>query len=77
MQVQDDQHDYHMLEACHPLEDTVHVKIFRSRGSPILVYGGASCESSPSETRSRKVVHLEKMKIVIFDLKWIMRKAKV
>ena len=42
--------------------------------SPILVYGGAICESSPSEAQSRKVVHLEEMKIVFFDLKWIMRK---
>ena len=45
--------------------------------SPILVYGGATCESSPSEAQSRKVVRLEEMKIVIIDLKWIMRKAKV
>ena len=31
--------------------------------------------SSPSGAKSRKVVHLEKIKIVIVDLKWIMRKA--
>ena len=42
-----------------------------------MVYRGATSESSPSEAQSRKVVHLEKMKIVIVDLKWIIRKAKV
>ena len=77
MQVQDDQHDYHMLEACHPLEDNGHVKVCRNRGSSILVYGGATCESSPSKVQSRKVVNLEKMKIIIDDLKWIMHKEKV
>ena len=35
---------------------------------PILVYGGASCESSPSKAQSREVVRLEEMKIVFFDL---------
>ena len=44
--------------------------------SPILVYGGATCESSPSEAQSRKVVRLEEMKIVFFDLKWINAQAK-
>ena len=44
--------------------------------SPILVYGGASCESSPSEAQSRKVVRLEEMKIVIIDLKWINAQGK-
>ena len=44
---------------------------------PILVYGGASCESSPSEAQSRKVGRLEEMKIVFIDLKWIKCKAKV
>ena len=45
--------------------------------SPILVNMGATCESSPSEAQSRKVVRPEEMKIVIIDLKWIKRKAKV
>ena len=31
---------------------------------------GASCESSPSEAQSRKVVRIEEMKIVFIDLKW-------
>ena len=39
--------------------------------SPILVYEGATCGSSPTEAQSRKVVHLEEMKIVFIDLKWI------
>ena len=43
---------------------------------PILVYGGASCESSPSEVQSRKEVHLEEMKIFIIDLKWINGQGK-
>ena len=30
--------------------------------SPILVYGGAICKSSPSGAQSRNVVHLEKVK---------------
>ena len=44
---------------------------------PILVYGGASCDSSPSEAQSRKVVRLEEMKIVFVDLKWINAQGKV
>ena len=43
---------------------------------PILVYGGASCESSPSKAQSRKVVRLEEMKIVFIDLKWINAQGK-
>ena len=43
---------------------------------PILVYGGASCESSPSKAQSRKVVRLEEMKIVFVDLKWINAQGK-
>ena len=57
----------------------------------MLAYGGATCESSPSDAQSRKVVRLqemkiaqsrkvvllEEMKIVFIDLKWIKRKAKV
>ena len=52
------------------------VKICRRGASPILVYGGATCESSPSEAQSRKVVRLEEMKIVFFDLKWINAQGK-
>ena len=44
---------------------------------PILVYGGASCDSSPSEAQSRKVVRLEEVKIVFIDPSGLMRKAKV
>ena len=44
--------------------------------SPILVHGGATCESSPSEAQSRKVVRLEGMKIVFIDLKWINAQGK-
>ena len=65
-----------MLEACHPLEDNGQVKICQRRGSPILVYGGATCESSPSEAQSRKVVRLEEMKIVFVDLKWTNAQGK-
>ena len=43
---------------------------------PILVYGGASCESSPSKAQSRKVVRLEEMKIVFIDPKWINAQGK-
>ena len=50
---------------------------YLDRVSPILVYGGAICEASPSEAQSRKLVCLEEMKIVFIDLKWIKRKAKV
>ena len=85
--------DIHMLESrlreekkkefvlikakCGLINTLVQVKICRRGVSPILVYGGATCESSPSEAQSRKVVRLEEMKIVFFDLKWIMRKAKI
>ena len=44
--------------------------------SPILVYGGATCEDSPSEAQSRKVVCLEEMKFVIIYLKWIHAQGK-
>ena len=44
--------------------------------SPILVYGGATCESSPSEAQSKKVVRLEEMKIVFIDLNWINAQGK-
>ena len=43
---------------------------------PILVYGGVSCESLPSEAQSRKVVRLKEMKIVIIHLKWINAQGK-
>ena len=62
---------------CVLINTQVEVKIRRRRSSPILVYGGASYESSPSEAQSRKVVQLEVVKFVIIELKWIMRKAKV
>ena len=48
----------------------------RKSVSPILVYGGAICESSSSEAQSRKVVRLEEMKIVFIDLKWINAQGK-
>ena len=78
VQVQDDQHgDISCLKLDIHLKTMVVWRFCRRRGSPILVYGGATCESSPSGAQSRKVVQLEKAKIVIIDLKWIMRKAKV
>ena len=43
---------------------------------PILVYGGATCESSPREAQSRKVVRLEEIKIVFIDLKWFNAQGK-
>ena len=43
---------------------------------PILVHGGASCDSSQSEVQSRKVVRLEEMKIVFIDLKWFNAQGK-
>ena len=44
--------------------------------SPILVYGGAIYEASPSKAQSRKVVLLEEMKIIFIDLKWINAQGK-
>ena len=52
-----------------------HVKICLCGASPILVYGGATCESSPKRNQ-REVVHLEEMKIVFIDLKWINAQGK-
>ena len=43
------------------VEDDVMVIVIKIRQkcvSPILVYGGAICESSPSGAQSRKVIHL-------------------
>ena len=65
-----------MLGSCQPFEDKGQVKFCLCGASPILVYGGASCEPSPSEAQSRKVVRLEEMKIVFFDLKWINAQGK-
>ena len=53
-----------------PIED------LSKSASPVLVYGGAISESSPSEVQSRKVVRLEEMKIVFIDLKWINAQGK-
>ena len=61
---------------CGLINNQVQVKICRRSASPVLVYGGASCESSsPSEAQSSKVVHLEEMKIVFINLKWINAKG--
>ena len=66
--------EYVLIKAkCELINTQVQVKICRRGASPILVYGGATCESSPSGAQSRKVV----MRIVFIDLKWIKRKAKV
>ena len=63
--------DYVLIKAkCGLINTQVHVKICRRVISPSCVWG-ASCESSPSEAQSRKVVRLEEMKIVFIDLKWI------
>ena len=70
--------EYLFIKAkCGLINSQVQVKIYQRGASPILVYGGATCESSPSEAQSRKVVCLEEMKIIFIDLKWIKRKAKV
>ena len=70
--------EYLLIKAkCGLINSQVQVKICQRGASPILVYGGATCESSPSEAQSRKVVRLEEMKIVFIDLKWFKRKAKV
>ena len=61
---------------CGLINTEVQVNICRRGASPILVYGGATCESSPSEARSRKVIRLEEMKIVFIDLKWINAQGK-
>ena len=70
--------DYMLIKAkCGLINTQVQVKICRRSASPILVYGGATRESSPSEAQSRKVVRLKEVEIIFFDLKWIKRKAKV
>ena len=63
-------------DKCELIITQVQVKICRRGPSPILAYGGAICESLPSEAQSRKVVRLEEMKIIFFDLKWINAQAK-
>ena len=65
-----------MLGSCQPFEDKGQVKFCLCGASPILVYGGASCGSSPSEAQSRKMVRLEEMKIIFVDLKWINAQGK-
>ena len=56
-------------DKCVLVNTLVHVKICRRGASPILVYGGATCESSPKRNRGR-------WKIVFFDLKWINAQGK-
>ena len=67
-----------MIKAkCGLINTQVLVKVCQKGASPRLVYGGGTCDFSPSEAQSRKVVRLEEIKIVFIDLKWIKRKAKV
>ena len=69
--------EYVLIKAkCGLINTQLQVKICQRGTSPILAYGGATCESSPSEAQSRKLVRLEEMKIVLFDLKWIYAQAK-
>ena len=65
-----------MFEAFHPFDDNPSEYIPKSV-SPILLHAGATCESSPNGAQSSKVVQVEKVEIVIIELKWIMRKEKV
>ena len=58
--------EYLLIKAkCGLINTQVQVKICRRGVSPILVYGGAIYESSPSKAQSRKVFPLEEIKIVI------------
>ena len=69
--------DYLLIKAkCGLINTQVQVKICRRNASPILVYGGATCEASPSKAQSRKVVRLEEMKFVLINLKWINAQGK-
>ena len=61
--------DYVLIKArCELINTQVQVKICRRGAFPILVYGEHNGESSPSEAQSRKVVRLEEMKIVFFEI---------
>ena len=61
--------DYVLIKTrCELINTQVQVKICRRVLSP--------SESSPSEAQSRKVVRLEEMEIVFFDLKWINAQVK-
>ena len=55
----------HMLEAWHPIWRKRPSEDVLKSVSPIVAYGGAIIKSSPSGARSRKVVQLEEIKIVI------------
>ena len=59
--------ELHMLESRLKEEDymlikakckLINIQDMRNSVSPILVYGGAICESSPSGAQARKVIHL-------------------
>ena len=65
-----------MFGSSQPFDDKGQVKICLCGASPILVYGGASCGSSPCEAQSRKVMRLEEMKIVFVDLKLFIAQGK-
>jgi hypothetical protein len=54
-----------MLEAWHPIWRKRPSEDVLKSVSPIVAYGGAIIKSSPSGARSRKVVQLEEIKIVI------------
>ena len=60
--------EYLLIKAkCELINTQVQVKICRRVLLPYCCMGGATCEASPSEAQSRKVVCLEEMKIFIID----------
>jgi hypothetical protein len=59
-----------MLEACHLYCDHGYVKTCLKRVFPLVEYGGAIHKTSPNKLNQKKVVQLEKIKIVIIHLKW-------
>jgi hypothetical protein len=50
---------------CHPKGDHRYMKICRRRNPPRVDYGGAICKTSSRKLQSRKVFHIEAVKIVI------------
>ena len=59
-----------MLEACHLYCDHGYVKICLKRVSPIVGVWGSNPQDFTKQAQSRKVVQLEKIKIVFIHLKW-------
>ena len=77
VQVQVDQHEDSMLEACRPLWWQWTCEDMLKSGSPIVEYAASNLLVFIKPTLSRNVVHLEEAKIIVIQLKRTRCKVQV